>query len=127
MLVDSYRFAKIEIMEPLRLAVMPLQDAKDLQDQLLKKGVEIVLNHNDQTCKRGCTITVEVLGFEKDLPTISEIYTKNFQKLTEGHNVNWEQMNAVFDPNQAEATCPACGFTFSTAKTECPDCGLVLG
>ncbi|MBD66304.1 MAG: hypothetical protein CME62_13925 [Halobacteriovoraceae bacterium] len=106
---------------------MPLQDAKSLQDQLKARGVEIILNHNDQTCTRGCAVTVEVHGSENDLPVISEIYTQNFQKLAEGHDVNWERMNAVYDPNQAEATCPACGFTFSTSQSECPDCGLVLG
>lgn len=113
-------------MEPIRLAVMPLTDAKTFQDDLLKDGIEIVLNHNEQTCTRGCSVTVEVLGYEKDLESISKKYQDNYQQLTDGHDVNWEVANSVFDSNAAEATCPACGFLFSTAKSECPDCGLVI-
>jgi len=114
-------------MEPLRIAVLPLQDAKDLQNDLAKQNIEIVLNHNDQTCNRGCSITVEVLGFEKDMPIIAKTYQENFQKLTEGHEVNWEVASAVFDTSKDLATCPACGHEFATTNTECPDCGLCLG
>jgi hypothetical protein len=113
-------------MEPIRLAVMPLVDAKTFQDDLSKDGVEIILNHNEQTCTRGCAVTVEVLGYEKDLELISNKYKENYEQMTQGHDVNWEIANAVFDPNSAEATCPACGFNFSTDKSECPDCGLVI-
>lgn len=114
-------------MELIRLAVLPLNDAKQLQDQLHKDGINVVLNHNKQTCTRGCTITVEILGHEKDIPTIASIYQSSFQKLAEGHEVNWDVANAVFDPSQATALCPACGTEFSTSLTECPDCGLNLG
>lgn len=114
-------------MEPIRLAVMPLTDAKEFQDQLQKKGVEIILNHNEQTCTRGCTVTVEVLGHEKDIEIIAKSYQENYQKLTEGHEVNWEVANSVFDPSAESATCPACGHSFSTSQSECPDCGLVIG
>ena len=114
-------------MEPIRIAVLPLQDAKSLQDDLSKRNIEIVLNHNDQTCTRGCSVTVEVLGHEKDIPIIAQTYQDNFQKLTEGHEVNWEAANAVFDPTQEKAICPACAYEFSTTESECPDCGLVLG
>jgi len=114
-------------MDQLTIAVLPLQDAKNLQNDLQKQGVEISLNHNEQTCTRGCAITVEVLGFEKDLPIISKIYQENFQKMTEGHDVNWEAVNSVFDTSKDTAVCPACSFEFSTSKSECPDCGLVLG
>lgn len=114
-------------MEPLRIAVLPLNDAKSLQDDLAKENVEIILNHNEKTCTRGCTVTVEVLGYEKDIPKIAEIYQNNYKKLTEGHEVNWDVANSVFDPNKSTATCPACGTEFSTSSSECPDCGLFLG
>ncbi len=114
-------------MEQVRLAVMPLSDAKEFQDQLKSKGVELILNHNEKTCTRGCTVTVEVLGYEKDIEVIARAYQDNYQKLTEGHEVNWEIANSVFDPNQESATCPACGHHFSTNLSECPDCGLVIG
>lgn len=114
-------------MEPVRLAVLPLNDAKSLQDQLAKKGIQLTLNHNDQTCTRGCTVTVEVLGNEKDIPLIAQTYQDNFKELTEGHDVNWEAANSVFDPSKETAICPACASEFSTTNKECPDCGLFLG
>ncbi len=113
-------------MEPIRLAILPLNDAKSLQDDLKSEGVELVLNHNEKTCTRGCSVTVEVLGYEKDIEIISKKYQQNYQKLTEGHEVNWEAANSVFDPNAEKAICPACSFEFSTDKSECPDCGLVI-
>lgn len=114
-------------MEPIKLAVLPLNDAKNLQEQLSKKGIELILNHNEQTCNRGCSITVEILAFEKDLEAVRDAYQESYQKLTDGHDVNWEVANSVFDHSSAEAICPACGFTFVPTTSECPDCGLNLG
>lgn len=113
-------------MEMIKIAVMPLQEAKSFQDQLMQRGVSIQLEHNEKTCTRGCTVTVEVIGQQQDLPLIAEVYQSNFAKLLEGHEVNLDIMNAVFDPNQKTATCPACGTNFATSSSECPECGLVL-
>ncbi len=114
-------------MELMRIAVMGLQEAKDLKKDCEALGADIVLNHNDQTCNRGCAVTVEVHAYEKDLPIIQKVYSDKYQKLLDGHNVDLDVINSVFDTNQDSATCPACGFKFSTTNTECPDCGLVLG
>ncbi|MBT4793441.1 MAG: hypothetical protein HON90_17850, partial [Halobacteriovoraceae bacterium] len=104
-----------------------LQEAKDLKRECEALGAEVVLNHNDQTCNRGCSVTVEVHTTEKDLPVIQKVYSEKYAKLLAGHDVDFEAMNAVFDPAQENATCPACGHSFSTTDSECPDCGLVLG
>lgn len=114
-------------MELIKLAVMGLNDAKDLKRDCEKRGVEIVLNHNDQTCNRGCSVTVEVHAAQDDLPIIQEIYSEKYSKLLQGHDVDIDVINSVFDPGQDMATCPACGFNFSTTNSECPDCGLMLG
>lgn len=103
---------------------MPLAEAKTLQDQLKKEGVDIVLNHNDQTCTRGCTVTVEVTGKEADAPLIAKIYHENFKKLTDGLDVNWKALDSVFDPSAEKVTCPACAHEFVPTSSECPDCGL---
>jgi hypothetical protein len=114
-------------MELIKLAVMALNEAKDLKKECEAKGVEIVLNHNDQTCNRGCSVTVEVLASEKDLPIVQEVYSTKYQKLLKGHDVNMDIINSVYDSSQDTAVCPACGFKFSTSNSECPDCGLMLG
>lgn len=110
-----------------KLAVMGLQEAKDFQTALKKEGVEVILNHDDETCTRGCAVTVEMLGREEDMEIIQSVYTRSFQKLLEGLEFDPEVINSVYDTSKGEATCPACGHNFSTSKTECPDCGLVLG
>lgn len=113
-------------MEMIKIAVLPLMEAKSLQDQLRTHNVDIKLEHNELTCTRGCSVTVELHGKEADLPIISKIYHENFLKLLEGHDVNLEAMNSVYDPSKNVATCPACATEFSTDSSECPECGLVF-
>lgn len=114
-------------MELVKLAVMGLNDAKELQRDCQSQGVELVLNHNDQTCTRGCAVTVEVHATEKDLPIVQKVYSEKYQKLLKGHDVNFDVINSVYDTSEDTAICPACGFKFSTTNSECPDCGLMLG
>ncbi len=50
--------------------------------------------------------------FPPSRPTIDE----SFAKSLEGHDVDLELLNSVFDPSQEKAVCPACGFEFSTSS-----------
>lgn len=110
--------------ELIRLGTMGLHEAKSLQRVLAQEGVELVLDHNDQTCTRGCSVTVELLVSEAGLPMVQKVLKAQFERQTQGTNVQWELMNEVFDPEKAEATCPACGTKFETSSKACPDCGL---
>ena len=114
-------------MELIKLAVMGLNEAKDLKNKLEARGVELVLNHNDASCTRGCSVTVEVHAKESDLPVIQEVYSQGYMKSLEGLNFDPNVVNSVYDTSQEKAICPACSFEFSTQNKECPDCGLVLG
>ena len=114
-------------MKHVKLAVMPLTDAKNLQSQMAAQGVELKLNHNEATCRRGCAVTVELLALEKDVAAVQKAYQENFKKLLEGHEVDWELLNQAFDPSAENAVCPACGHQFQTTLAACPDCGLCLG
>lgn len=109
------------------IAVLPLEEAKKLQDQLFSKGVEVKLEHNEQTCTRGCAVTVEFHAKLSDIDVIRDVFTENQKNLLQGHNVDWEALNAVYDPNKSHALCPACSTEFDTSLKECPECGLVLG
>lgn len=112
--------------ELVKIAIMNLDEAKSLQKKCEPKNVELVLNHNETTCTRGCSVTVEVHAKEADIPVIQEIYSSMYEKLLEGHDVDLKVMHEVFDPAASSAICPACGFEFDTKNHECPDCGLVL-
>lgn len=109
------------------VAIFPLNEAKQLQDQLRSLGVEVKLEHNDATCTRGCSVTVEFHAKLADIDIIRKTITENFMDSLEGHEVDWKAMSAVYDSNQKSAICPACSTEFETTHTECPECGLVLG
>ena len=109
------------------VAVLPLEEAKKLQDQLHQKGIEVKLEHNEATCTRGCSITVEFHAQLKDIDAIRETITVNFKDSLAGHKVDWKAMGSIYDNSQATATCPACSTEFATNHSECPECGLVLG
>lgn len=114
-------------MEYLKIAILPLAEAKHIESQLREKGVEARLDHNEATCRRGCTVTVELWAKEADLPAVKQVFDEGFAKLLEGHEVDLALLNQVFDPSKESAQCPACGFEFSTSELSCPDCGLNLG
>lgn len=107
-----------------RLGNIALDEAKILQIALSQQGVELVLDHNQQTCKRGCSVTVEMLVEEEHIPVVKEALKRQFTQLSQGLEVNWELLEQVYDPAAAEAVCPACGSRFSTGLRECPECGL---
>ena len=114
-------------MDLIKIGVMNLAEAKDLQTSLEKVGVELILNHNESTCTRGCSVTVELHAKESDLPKVNQMYHEKFSKLLEGHDFDPEVLNSVFDASAEKAQCPACGHIFSTTQSECPDCGLNIG
>jgi hypothetical protein len=111
-------------MELIKVGILPLHDAKELQRILLSRNIPVELNHNGQTCSRGCTVTVELLAPREALAQVQSTLREQHQKLAEGHKVDWDLLEATFDPAKSQATCPACGTQFSTTSTECPDCGL---
>lgn len=112
----------------IQLGTMEIKEAQALRDRLKKEGVEVILKGNDNTCRSGnCKVTVDLWAQEQDLGLIREFMSKEFFGHLKGHNINLEALNQVFDPNASEVTCQACGFKFSSDKTECPDCGLVYG
>ena len=81
-------------MEPIKLAVMNLNEAKTFKSQLEKQGIELILGHNESTCTRGCTVTVEILAYEKDVEAVINEYNKNYMKLLDGHKIDFEAINS---------------------------------
>lgn len=114
-------------MDELKIAILPLAEAKELERNLGERGVQIRLDHNEATCRRGCVVTVEVWAKQEDLEAVKRAFNESFVKLLEGHEVDWKALNQVFDPSKDQAVCPACGGEFSTKLSECPECGLNMG
>jgi hypothetical protein len=112
-------------MEDIFLGVMDLQEAKNHQTKLKQEGLTIVFKTNGETCTTGCKVTVEVWGQESDMNKLQAYFRNDYLKHVRGHEPNFEQLGAIFDPTASEVICQACGTKFAPTSTECPDCGLV--
>jgi len=106
------------------LGVYEMQEANRIKANLENQGVSLETRFNNQTCKTGCQVTVELWGKEPDQPLILEFFKKEFERDLAGHELNQEQMSQVFDPEKDEVTCQACGHNFKPSSNECPNCGL---
>ncbi len=112
-------------MEEIFIGVMDLQEAKNHEIQLKLKGVQISLKTNGATCTRGCKVTVEVWGHEKDGDILQSYFKQDYLKHVKGHEPDFDSLMQVFDPSSPEVICQACGAKFKPEANECPDCGLV--
>lgn len=107
------------------LGVMEMMEAKDLKAKLKKENIDVDLRVNEQTCTRGCKVTVEVWGSVDHRDQLVEYFQSEHQRFTQGLEINPELLSQVFDSNAEHVKCQACGFEFSPKINECPDCGLV--
>jgi tRNA(Ile2) C34 agmatinyltransferase TiaS len=110
------------------LGAIEINEAKRLKEKLSTKNINIDLVHNETTCKKGCVARVEAWAETNDIEAIQKmIHEENMHMImSEGTDVDPEQIHQVFDDEAETAICPACGTSFSTKLKECPDCGLVF-
>lgn len=106
------------------ITVMGLQEAHNHEIKLKEMGIKLRLKTNPQTCTRGCKVTVEVWGEEKDKEYLGRYFSDDLLRSLDAEKINFEALNAVYDPSLGEVVCQACGFQFSSTLSECPDCGL---
>jgi hypothetical protein len=99
-------------------------EAQALKARLAGAGFEIALVHNEATCGRGCATQVEVWAHPDDLEAIAGFLGEEWAKTCESMGYDHALATAVFDPDAATATCPACATTFPTSSTRCPECDL---
>jgi hypothetical protein len=74
-----------------------------------------------------CPTIYNLLVKKEDAAEAHHIIEEEHRKATalaHHENVNGE---TIFNPNESEAQCPACGHAFPTTETTCPDCGLSFG
>lgn len=113
------------VAESVLLGVVELREAKRLQAALRDKNVELTLVSNPETCASGsCAPTVELRALPGDVEVFRDFLRAERDRALQGLDVDAARLESVFDPEQPEATCPACGTRFATTNTECPDCGL---
>ena len=110
------------------IGVIEVNEAKRLKEKLSSRGINIDLIHNDETCKKSYQSKVEVWVNSESIEAVQKmIHEENMHMImSEGVEVNPDQLNQVFDSDAETAVCPACGTSFSTKLKECPECGLVF-
>lgn len=116
----------VEHKDQIRIGIMEVAQAENLKTRLAKKDVLVELIHNQQTCTKGCKISVEIWAQTKDLAKISDEFDQQRARLLEGLNVDPGLLNQVHSPEKEQSVCPACGASFSSKLLECPDCGLAF-
>lgn len=103
-------------------------DLRRLADFLEKENIGSLIAGDIKSCGKSCCPTVYNLHIKREdvndaIPIIEE-YHRRTTALAHHENSNDD---TVFNPHAGEAKCPACGHTFPTSQTTCPDCGLSFG
>ena len=107
------------------LGTMPASEADRIKALLSSRGVQVMTLVNPQhNCSSGCSITVEMWASPQDLPIIGQVLNIMRQQDMAGLEFDETQINSVYDTEKETAICPACGTSFPTCLTECPECGL---
>lgn len=113
--------------EEVLIGTIEYNEAKRIKAALSEKGIELRLAGDSTACaSKSCRISLQVFSQTKDLPLVREFLIAEQQKVFEGLDFDPNIINEVFDPEQEQARCPACGTSFKTSSTSCPDCGLVF-
>lgn len=110
------------------LGTLDLQEAKRIKSALSEKHVQLKIVAADEDCSSSkCSPKVQVYVRESDIETVKLFFEKERNRNFSGLDVKPELVNQVFDSEKESAVCPACGTSFSTKLSECPDCGLGFG
>ena len=108
-----------------RVGSLAMSDASRLKNALETQGITVEIAVNPASCASGgCAPKSEIWAMAEDMPAIQNFFAQQHAKSLEGLSFDPAVLNSVFDPDQAEATCPACATRFATKLGECPDCGL---
>lgn len=103
----------------------PLGDLSRLQNLLERERIGTLLKGDDSACGKGCCPSVFLLLVRReDVHDAMAMIEAEHRRLTGLHDHACQHTDAVFDPEREATVCPACGHSFKTSQTECPECGL---
>ncbi|MCI5121926.1 MAG: hypothetical protein D3908_12180 [Candidatus Electrothrix sp. AUS4] len=103
----------------------PLVQIKDFQTMLKREGIPSLAVSEDSNCGQGSCATNLLVQIRKDdLQDVVAILERDHIRSTGLDDHDLSTAGAVIDTEVDQATCPACGFSFSTTEASCPDCGL---
>lgn len=100
-------------------------NVKNFQVLLEREGIPSLIAGDSSSCGKGCCAgDVRLQVRMTDVPEVMAVLTREHMQTTGLGDHDTSLGEAVFDPEAASATCPACGCTFATDDKTCPDCGL---
>ncbi len=106
----------------------PLAEVRYLEGLLRAERIATLVAGDDDSCGKGCCPSSFYLQVrQEDAQEALALLNRDFRASTGLDAHDTSHCEALFNPRAGVATCPACGFVFSTATTTCPDCGLCLG
>jgi len=106
----------------------PLADLRHLEKLLQAEDIGTLIAGDESSCRGGCCASSFILYVRvQDVQDAFAVLEKDFIKNTGLAHHDLSHIGAVYDAEQQEAMCPACGFIFQVGSTACPDCGLSLG
>ena len=105
-----------------------LTDMRHLANLLNDMKIGTLLAGDEKSCGKGCCPSVYTLLVKmEDGMESQHIIEEEHRRTTALEELHHPVSDAVFDPNSVMACCPACGHSFPTTETACPDCGLTFG
>ncbi len=100
-------------------------EIKEMQLMLEREGIPSITVNEDSSCGKGCCGANLFLQVRmSDVQEVLHILEQEHVRSTALEDHDTTHAGAVFNTAAQNATCPACGCSFSTTQAECPDCGL---
>lgn len=99
---------------------------KGLQNLLAKASLPSVLSIDESNCGKGCCGADVLLKVRReDVEEVRAILdAEHIRNTSLDEHDTGGNAGVVFNAMAEQATCPACGCSFSTSNGSCPDCGL---
>ena len=112
----------------------PLSEMRYLSNLIYNERIATLLVGDMRSCAKdrfGNTLatptTYDLLVRREEVMEALHIIEEEHRKTTGLEQHDQDHADAVFNPEAGVACCPACGCTFETTGTTCPDCGLSFG
>ncbi len=107
-----------------------MKEVKLLEKELQKENIAVLIasEGGGSSCGKGCcgsSFLLQVLREDgRDAYAVVQAYIDRTTAISH-HDLS--HCDTVFNPEEKQAVCPACGFKFQTSAAICPDCGLCFG
>ena len=102
----------------------PVLIVKEFQQILARYRIPALAVGAEGGCGKGCCAELSLQVRRQDAAEAIDVLQREHARSTGLEEHDTAHTDAVFDPQAAETTCPACGCRFATTTTVCPECGL---